>query len=33
MGFYLVMCGLMIVLAIAINVLRPGTGDRSGVTE
>ena len=33
MGFYLLMCGLMIVLAIAINVLRPATGDRSGVTE
>jgi fucose permease len=33
MGFYLVMCGLMIVLAVAINALRPPTGDRSEVVN
>jgi fucose permease len=31
MGFYLVMCGLMIVLAIAIDALRPAMVDKSGV--
>jgi fucose permease len=31
MGFYLIMCGLMIVLAVAINALGPATSDRSEV--
>jgi hypothetical protein len=31
MGFYLVVCGLMIVLAIAINALRPAMVDKSCV--
>lgn len=33
MGFYLIMCGLMIVLAIAINALGPATSDSSEVLQ
>lgn len=33
MGFYLIMCGLMIVLAVAINALGPATSDSSEVLQ
>jgi fucose permease len=33
MGFYLIMCGLMVVLAVAINALGPATSDSSEVLQ